>query len=112
MKSANTDLTKKWVNKTLNADDIQRWVRRQEEAKRLTGDEFDHVVFCLHKIYKHAAENAVIEKFLSAVLKNDFIEAGLFADETNRKVLSLYAKFVHNVPPMHFVQKQREERGG
>lgn len=101
------DLNDKWHEGTLTKDNVKTWAKNQSEMKDATNEELDHVAMCLHHIYRAAKENYPIGHFLSAILENDFMKACARADNTNARVLPIYAKFLYNIAPADWVHKQR-----
>ena len=80
--------------------DIRGWVERNAGGllpeTKFTSEEIDHIAMCLHHIYRWYTEGYPIGDFLFAVVKNDFLEACIRADNINQKALYLYALFCAN----------------
>lgn len=89
--------------------DIRRWVESTAEAFmpniELTSAEFDHIAMCMYHIDRWYHEGYPIGDFLTAVVRNEFSEACIRADDTNRKVLYLYALFLANKLPHDYRKK-------
>lgn len=107
-------LTDKWLNRTLTQEDVFDWVVKQRGHERLyTSIESDHVAKCMHHIYlwhMRVDGREGLGHFLTAVIRNDFMEACFRADDTNSKVLPLYASFLYNIAPMDYkVQRKALE---
>ena len=81
---------------------VWEWAYRERAFAHLTMDEIEHVVDCLYDIVLWYWEKQPVGDFLTAVLKNDFMQACGCADSVNGKVLPLYAKFLYNNIPMDF----------
>lgn len=98
----------KFRDGTLTQQDVKRWIKRQPESKLITSEkELNHVAMCLHHIYQWYNDDLPIGHFLTAVLKNDFMEICGQADDANRKVLPLYAKFLYNIVPADYRTKAK-----
>ncbi len=104
----------KFVNETLTRKDILAWLKEQGQIKflaekqALTEKDLDHIAMCMHHIYQ--AYHDMVPKhglghFLTAVIKNDFMEACGTADKTNSLVLPLYATFLYNCTPGDYREK-------
>ena len=104
---SSVDLTHKWNNGTLTQQDVKYWIARQSEMRLLTEVELNHVAMCMHHIYLWHMKGHPMGHFLTALVRNDFMEACGKADDTNRRVLSLYAMFLYNVAPYDY-KKRRE----
>ena len=80
--------------------EIRQWV--ESNAKGLMADvdftdrELDHIAMCMHHIYRWYHEGYPLGSFLTAVVRNDFSEACVKADDINRKAFYLYALFLAN----------------
>jgi hypothetical protein len=79
--------------------EIIDWVRGTGKDLDLDDGEIEHVALCLDHIQKHCYEGRPLGGFLSAVVRNDFIDACCRADKTNIKCLRLYAWFMWNEIP-------------
>ena len=92
--------------------EIREWVESNARGLMpelpLTQKELDHIAMCMHHIYRWCFEGCPIGDFLTAVVRNDLSEACFRADDTNRKVLYLYALFLVNKVP-GFREKAKEE---
>ena len=78
--------------------EIRAYVERNNEPG-LTPDELDHVAECCEHISRWYYEDYPLGSFLTAVVKNDLMDAVLKADDINIKALTLYAWFMHwNLP--------------
>ena len=91
----------------MTRQEVEEWLKGELEATELTEKELDHVVECMYHIILWYYEGLPLGHFLTAVLKNDFMEACGRADDTNRKVLFAYAKFIYNKLPSDFGKKIR-----
>ena len=84
----------------MEESEIRQWV--EDNAKGLMSDiplepeELDHVAMCMHHIWRWYSEGYPIGDFLTAVVKDQFSEACIRADDVNRKALYLYAMFCLN----------------
>lgn len=101
----------KWIEGTLSQEDVKAWLVEQTEIKDLGDEELNHVAMCLHHLYLWHKEDLPVGHFLSAVLKNDFMEACGRADNTNKKVLPIYAMFLYNYAPIDYKTKAKEQFG-
>ncbi len=103
-------LYQKWVQGELKEEDVREWLASQSEGKDLNDEELSHVSMCLHHLYlwyKGDLSDYHLGNFLKAVLKNDFREICGMADNTNSKVLTVYAKFLYNFAPADYKAKAR-----
>lgn len=95
----------------MNESDIREWVEENAEGlmpeTQFTLDELDHIAMCIYHIYRWYEENYPIGGFLTSVVRNDFMEACLKADDVNRKALYLYALFLANKIPFDYRKKAR-----
>ena len=89
----------------MTRQEVEKWLRREPEAKELNEEEFEHVVECMYHICLWYEEGLPLGDFLTAVLKNNFMEACGRADDANRKVLFAYVKFIYNNVPVGYRQK-------
>lgn len=93
----------------MNQDDIRQWVETNAKGliynMEFTSDEVDHISMCMHHIYRWYYEGYPIGDFLTSVVRNDFSEACLRADDINRKALYLYALFLSNKIPFDYRTK-------
>ena len=84
----------------MEESEIRQWV--EDNAKGLMQDiplepeDLDHVAMCMHHIWQWYFEGRPLGGFLTAVVEDQFAEAALRADDSNRKVLHLYALFCRN----------------
>lgn len=80
--------------------EVRQWLKRN--ADNLTPEipldttELDHVAKCMHHIWQWYFEDRPLGDFLTAVVKDEFAEACIKADDANRKSLYLYALFLHH----------------
>lgn len=90
---------------------IRKWVADNATGLMpqipLNDEELDHIAYCMEHIYKWYYESYPLGDFLTAVVKNDFSEACLQADDTNRKALYLYALFCANHIGCNYTKKAR-----
>ncbi|KKN29582.1 hypothetical protein LCGC14_0842500 [marine sediment metagenome] len=77
----------------MNRDEIRDYIERNNETD-LTPDELDHVAMCLEHISKWYYEDYPLGGFLTAIVKNDLMEAVFQADHINSRALKLYAYFL------------------
>ena len=77
----------------MNYEEIRQYVEENNEPN-LTPDELDHVAMCCEHISKWYYEDYPLGGFLTAVVRNDLIEAVFQADDVNIKALKLYAWFL------------------
>jgi len=97
----------------LTKDDAGQRIREWVEQNALgltpetlfTVDDLDHVAMCMHHIYRWYHEGYPIGDFLVSVVRNDFMEACLRADDVNRKAFYLYALFLSNKIPFDYREK-------
>jgi len=73
--------------------EIRQYAEDNNEMK-LTPEELDHVAMCMEHISKWYYEDYPLGSFLTAVVRNDLINAVFQADDVNRKALKLYAFFL------------------
>jgi len=88
--------------------EIRKWVREEPEGRSLSIEETAHVVTCLRDIvlwYGGGLPDYDLDPFMIAVVKNDFMRACGEADDINRKILPLYAKFLFNNLPGDWREK-------
>ncbi len=79
--------------------EIREYLERNNGETYLTPDELDHVAMCCESISKWYHEDYPLGSFLSAVVRNDLIQAVFLADDINLKALKLYAWFLTwNIP--------------
>jgi len=88
----------------MNLNEIRAYVEENNETG-LTPDELDHVAMCLEHISKWYYEDFPLGGFLTAVVRNDLVEAVLRADDVNSKALKLYAYFLTWNLPTDWRQK-------
>jgi len=93
----------------MTREEIAEWFKREPESEGLTPEEFKHVVDCLQALSNRYWENIPCGHFLTAIINNDFGEACGRADNTNRKVLTIYDKFLFNCIPADYKEKLRKE---
>ncbi len=77
----------------MGLSDIRAYVENNNEMK-LAPNELDHVAMCMEYIQRWYYEDYPLGGFLSAVVRNDLIEAVFQADAVNSKALKLYAWFL------------------
>ena len=73
--------------------EIRAYLERNNEP-HLTSNELDHVAMCMEHINKWYYEDYPLGGFLTAVVRNDLMEAVFQADDINSKALKLYAWFL------------------
>ena len=77
----------------MNYEEIGRYAGDNNESC-LTPDELDHVAMCMEHISRWYFEDYPLGGFLTAVVRNDLMEACFSADNINIKALKLYAYFL------------------
>jgi len=104
------------MDQTLTREDIVIWLKAQGLVKHLvehgalTEKDLEHTADCMYHIYMWYWNDLPVGHFLTAVLKNDFIEACCRADSTNKMLLSMYALFLYNAMPIDYRRKARSLR--
>ena len=94
----------------MNYQEIRDYAESNNEPK-LTSDELDHVAMCMENIQKWYYEDYPLGGFLSAVVRNDLIEAVFQADDVNIRALKLYAWFLTwNLPADWSEKAKRGEK--
>jgi len=83
---------------------MEEWIV-QNSSERPTIDEIDHIIDCFETIYNWYEKFYSPGGFITAVLKNNFTEACLRADDINRKNLYLYALFLYWHLPHNYRDK-------
>ena len=99
----------------MNEADIRKWVESSATLMPnipLDSDEMDHIAMCLHHIYRWYHEDYPIGDFLTAVVREQFSEACIRADDINRKALYLYALFLANKLPLGYRRKAFGKKEG
>lgn len=107
-----------WIKGTLTKEDIATWLKQnlnKRDILILKGlpygtdkkyeENFEHLLDCLWSIYNWYTKNWQPGHFLSAILRNDFMEATGRADDINVKMLDIYAKFLYNEVPGDYKEK-------
>ena len=109
-------LNDKWVDGILTQENVQGWIYRQKSSQQMSHEEIKHVGMCMHHIYQwhmKVDDRPGLGHFLTAVVRNDFMEACVRADDANAKALVLYAKFIRDNAPLdwkiqpHFAELRR-----
>jgi len=77
----------------MELQEIREYLERNNEPN-LTPDELDHVAMCCDHIMKWYYDGYPLGHFLTAVVRNNLIEATLQADDINIRALKLYAWFL------------------
>jgi len=89
--------------------DIRKWVGENAKAlmqsTHFSISDLDHITMCMEHIYAWYHYDYPVGGFLTAVLKDNFMEACLHADDINRKALYLYALFLANKIPSDYKRK-------
>ena len=85
---------------------IREYAERNNEPN-LTPDELDHVAMCMEHIQRWYYEDYPLGSFLTAVVRNNLIEAVFQADDINSKALKLYAYFLTWNLPADWRQKSK-----
>jgi len=94
--------------------EIRKWVGGEHESKYLNLEEVEHVAHCLRLIvdwYFDRLPHYDLDPFILAVLRNDFSDACGQADNTNARVLPVYAKFLYNNLPLDYKTKAGKQFG-
>lgn len=84
--------------------EIREYIERNNEP-HLTQDEIDHVAVCCYHISKWYHEDYPLGGFLTAVVRNDLMEAVFQADDINLEALKIYAYFLTWCLPADWRQK-------
>jgi len=77
----------------MNYTEIREYAERNNEPG-LSPEELDHVAMCMEHIQKWYCEDYPLGSFLTAVVRNDLMEAVFAADDVNIKALKMYAWFL------------------
>ena len=94
-------------------EEIKQWV--EQNANRLmpeanfSHEDLGHIAMCLEHILLWYYKGYPLGNFLTAVVRNDFLDACFRADDVNRKALYLYALFLANQIPADYRRKAIEE---
>ena len=91
-------------------EQVREWLLGEHEARGLDLDSIDHIIDCLYGIVRWYNDGVPTGDFLNAILRNDFMEACGIADNTNAKVLPVYAKFLYNCLPLDYLQRVKNEK--
>ena len=94
----------------MNKAEIRKYVEDNDEAG-LSPEELDHVAMCCEHISKWYYEDYPLGSFLTAVVRNDLINAVFRADAINGRALKLYAYFLTWNLPADWRQKGIKEGG-
>ena len=89
-------------------EEVRAWAIQEPETKDLPEDHLEHIVTCLYHIIRWYKEDCPVGNFLTAVLRNNLRNACFTADDKNRKVLSLYVRFIHWNLPGNYIDKIKE----
>ena len=85
-------------------EEIREYAERNNESW-LTPNELDHVATCMEHIQRWYYEGYPLGGFLTAVVRNDLLEACFRADDINIRALKLYAYFLTWNLPADWRQK-------
>lgn len=88
----------------MNYTEIRQYVDDNNEPN-LTPDELDHVAMCCEHISKWYYEGYPLGGFLTAIVRNDLINAVFQADDVNLRALKIYAWFLTWNLPSDWRQK-------
>ena len=88
----------------MNYTEIREYAERNNEPG-LTPDELDHVAMCMEHIYRWYHEDLPLGDFLTAVVRNNLMEAVFTADDVNIRALKMYAWFLTWHLPADWRQK-------
>ena len=117
---------KEWTEEELVQDfedrmkifDKENFVRR-EVLQKITSDgeyvpamndmDLGHVEHCLGVLIDFMRGQDTGSHFISAVVRNDLLDAATRADGANSKALAMYAKFLYNHVPQTLVKLRKEE---
>lgn len=105
-------LFEKIVNENLTQENIKNWLSKELKHENLGEEKLNHVAMCLHHIYLWyigVLKPYHLGRFLTAILRNDFMDACGRADSTNAQVLPIYAKFLYNYMPLDYKERARKE---
>lgn len=93
--------TKKWVQGTLENDDIVNYLKEGLGMDDdYTEEEIQHTADICHSIYLDITRERQDGDFVKNVLDNDLMNAVLRADMTIRRSLNEIVLFLHNAAPM------------
>jgi len=90
---------------------IKKWLREQGHVKYLmemgvlNESDLNHIANCMHAIFDWYWNDRPLGHFLTAVVRNDFVDACGRADSTNKLVLPVYATFLYNLVPADYSLK-------
>ena len=100
----------------MEQSDIRKWVEDNATGLMpeipLKPEELDHIAMCMYHIHKWYYEGYPLGDFLSAMVRNDFCETCVRADDTNRKAFYRYALFLANKLPMDYRKKAKADGKG
>ena len=85
-------------------EEIREYAERNNEPN-LTPDELDHVAMCMEHMQRWYYEDYPLGGFLTAVVRNNLMEACFLADDVNIRALKLYAYFLTWNLPSDWRQK-------
>jgi hypothetical protein len=104
------DLTQKWGNKTLTADDIYNYLLSNISAASYHNfGTVLHVADLCHQIYLWSTgQEEYLDEFLESIVKNDLFEAAHRADDKNRTALWLYVAVLYNIAPGGWRKRETE----
>jgi hypothetical protein len=93
------------------SDELRKWVDDNLGVAGIALDDAsrDHITMCLTHLVEWSDDGRPLGHFLSAVARNDLLSAGLYADDTNRKVLFLYSMFCYWFLPIGYVERARKK---
>jgi len=94
----------------MTEEEIREWIRGEPESKLLDYQGVAHIAMCMKHILDWYENGHALGSFLTAVVKNNLMEACGTADDTNRPNLSLYTKFLYNNVPLDYKKKAKELR--
>jgi len=103
-------LTEKWLDGSFAEEDVRGWLG--QNAPGIGPDGVQAVVRCIMSIYNWRRHGWPPGGFATALLRNDFVGAGVRADKHNRDVLWVYAFFMDNVFPCDWRSWIEVEREG
>jgi len=88
-------------------EEIGEWVTSNlnRVPTTLADEEVSHIVDCLEAIQQWYDLDWPLGHFLTAVVRDRFVDACCLADDTNSKALILYALYVHNKLPANYKDK-------
>jgi hypothetical protein len=88
---------------------LQRVNSAGETVPSLKEEDLEHVEYCLKVLINFYRGEDPGGHFISAVVRNDLLDAVAHADGANSKALRMYALFIYNHIPLQLVKLRKEE---